>query len=93
MVIRTDQLIIWLLVGGIAGFIAGYLFRGRGFGMLGNVVIGILGGLLGGLLLQVLGVRLGGPVLSISFSLADLLVAIIGALILLFIVRAVTRRY
>jgi uncharacterized membrane protein YeaQ/YmgE (transglycosylase-associated protein family) len=60
--------------------------------MLGNVVIGILGGLLGVLLLQLFGVRLGGPTLSISFSLADLLVAIIGALILLFIVRAVTRR-
>jgi uncharacterized membrane protein YeaQ/YmgE (transglycosylase-associated protein family) len=92
MVIGTGQLIVWLIVGAIAGFIAGQLFRGRGFGMLGNVIIGLLGGLLGGLLFQLFGIRIGGPTLSISFSLADLLVAIIGALILLFIVRAVTRR-
>lgn len=77
-------LFTWLLVGGLAGWIAGILMRGRGFGLFGNIVIGILGALLGG--------WLAGLVLNINnavtgFNVETLLVAVVGASVLLFITR------
>lgn len=78
--------ILWfLIIGGIAGWIAGEMVRGHGFGILGNVVVGIVGAVVGGLLFDFMGVGSYG-------LLGSLTMAVIGAVILLFIINAVTRR-
>lgn len=78
--------ILWfLIIGGVAGWIAGEMVRGHGFGILGNVVVGIVGAVVGGLLFDFVGVGSYG-------LLGSLTMAVIGAVILLFIINAVTRR-
>jgi len=78
--------IIWfLIIGGIAGWIAGEIVRGTGFGIVGNVVVGIIGAVVGGLLFDFFGVSEAG-----GFGLiGSLITAIIGAVVLLFVINAV----
>ncbi len=71
-------LILWLIVGAIAGWLAGKIMKGGGFGLIGNIVVGIVGSLLGGFLL--------GGFLSSLGVIGSLLTAVIGAVILLFVV-------
>jgi uncharacterized membrane protein YeaQ/YmgE (transglycosylase-associated protein family) len=72
---------IWfLIVGVIAGWLAGKVTRGRGYGLWGNLVLGCLGALLGGFLFGILGIRVGGLV-------GTLLAAFAGAMIVLFVTR------
>ncbi|HEY5783133.1 MAG TPA: GlsB/YeaQ/YmgE family stress response membrane protein [Lysobacter sp.] len=78
------QLLIFLLIGALAGWLAGVIMKGRGFGVIGNIVIGVIGAFLGGWLLPKLGLHLGGDV-------GTFIAALIGALILLFIVGLVKR--
>lgn len=66
-----------LVVGGIAGFLAGVLMKGRGFGVLGNVLVGLVGGALGGWVFGLLGLRSDG-----GFT-GSLVTATAGALLLL----------
>ena len=73
-------LIILLVVGAIAGWIAGQIMRGGGFGMIGNIALGIVGAVLGGYVLGQLGVSLMGGLIGRFIQ------AIIGAVILLGIV-------
>jgi uncharacterized membrane protein YeaQ/YmgE (transglycosylase-associated protein family) len=68
-----------LLIGAIAGWLAGQLFRGYGFGLLGNIVIGIIGGFIGYWLLGKMGVSLGAGIVG------TILTAVIGAAVLLII--------
>jgi uncharacterized membrane protein YeaQ/YmgE (transglycosylase-associated protein family) len=75
----------WLVIGFLAGWLAGLLTRGRGFGCLGNVAIGLLGAVVGGYLFQLLGVR--GP----AGFLGSLLVALVGAGVLLLVVNLMRR--
>jgi uncharacterized membrane protein YeaQ/YmgE (transglycosylase-associated protein family) len=75
----------WLVIGFLAGWLAGLLTRGRGFGCLGNVAIGLLGAVVGGYLFQLLGVR--GP----AGFLGSLLVALVGAGVLLLIANLMRR--
>lgn len=82
MTITLQALIIWLLIGLIAGWLAGEVTKGSGFGLWGNIVIGIVGAILGGLLLGALGVDPGGFV-------GEVLQAFIGALVLLALISAV----
>ena len=77
-----NQLIWFLLVGLIAGWLAGTIMKGSGFGLVGDLVVGVIGALLGGWLFSVLGITAGG-------LLGAILVALIGALVLLWIVRLV----
>ncbi len=79
-------LISWLVVGLIAGWLAGQFMRGGGYGMVGDIIVGIVGAFLGGFLLSVLGI--GG---SAGF-VGSIIVAFIGAVILIAIVRAVAPR-
>jgi uncharacterized membrane protein YeaQ/YmgE (transglycosylase-associated protein family) len=76
-----DQLLVLLLVGLVAGFAASHLVAGRGFGLIGDILVGIVGALLGTWLLQ--------HVLNITTSglLGEIVVAFIGAAILIAIVR------
>lgn len=68
--------VIWfLLIGAIAGWLAGLIMKGGGFGLIGNMVVGVLGSVVGGYLFQSVGVAAGG-----------LVTAVIGAIVLLFIV-------
>lgn len=76
MQIDLATLIIWLLIGLIAGWLAGEVTKGSGFGVLGNIIIGIIGAILGGVLLGALGVDPGGFV-------GEVVQAFIGALVLL----------
>jgi len=76
---------VWFLfIGGVIGWVAGILIRGRGFGILGDVVIGIVGSMLGGWMASVLG-------LSIGSSLGTFLMAIVGAVVLVGLTRFVVR--
>jgi uncharacterized membrane protein YeaQ/YmgE (transglycosylase-associated protein family) len=73
---------LWfLLVGLIAGWLAGVLVKGGGFGVVGDIVVGVVGALLGGFLFDTFGVATGGGLLG------SIVVATIGAVVLLFILR------
>lgn len=79
----------WLIVGAIVGWLAGILVKGRGFGLLGNIVIGVIGAIIGG--------WLAGALLNISdpisgFNLTTIVVAVVGAVIFLFVARLVKSR-
>ena len=71
----------WIIVGGIAGWIAGLIMKGSGSGVLMNIIIGIIGAFIGGLIMNLL-----GNVGVTGFNLWSLLVAVLGAVILLAIV-------
>ena len=73
-------LVIFLAIGAVAGWLAGTLMKGGGFGLPGNIVIGIIGAVVGGFVFGLLGVTAGGLLGSIITSTA-------GAVILLFVVR------
>jgi uncharacterized membrane protein YeaQ/YmgE (transglycosylase-associated protein family) len=76
---------IWfILVGLIAGWLAGMLVKGGGFGIVGDIVIGILGALVGGFLFGVLGFSWGG-------LLGSIVVATVGAVVLIFVLRLIKR--
>lgn len=75
-----SSLLGWILIGLLAGWIAGQMSRGTGFGCLGNVVIGLVGSVLGGWIFSRLGIWGGGFV----FSLAA---ATVGAVVLVAIAR------
>jgi len=78
--------IIWfVLIGLAAGFLAGIVVKGHGFGMLGNIVVGIVGAVIGGVLLGVAGI-------SVSGTLGGLVSAFLGAIALLVIVGFLKRR-
>lgn len=78
-------MIVFLIVGAIAGWLAGKLVTGFGFGLLGNMVIGILGAVVAGLLFPVIGLSLGGGIFSATIH------ATIGAVILLFVIKLIKR--
>jgi len=80
----VEALVIFLLVGAVAGWIAGQVVRGGGFGLVGDIVVGILGAFVAGFLLPGLGLGLTGIVGSIVY-------AAIGAIILLVVVRLIKR--
>lgn len=77
-------LIIFLLIGAVAGWLAGTIMKGGGFGLLGNIVVGIIGGLVGGYLFGMLGLIAGGIVGSI-------VTATVGAVVLLFLARLIKK--
>lgn len=76
MDVSLTSLVIWLLVGLVAGWLAGEIWRGRGYGAWGNILLGIVGAIVGGLLLGALGVDPGG-------FLGEVVQALIGALVVL----------
>jgi uncharacterized membrane protein YeaQ/YmgE (transglycosylase-associated protein family) len=78
-------IIIWLIVGAIAGWLAGMVVRGGGFGLIGDIIVGIVGGLIAGWLLPRIGLVIGGGII------ADIINAFIGAVILLVIIRLIKR--
>lgn len=78
--------LLWvLIVGAIAGWLAGQIMKGRGFGILGNIVVGIVGAFVGNWLLTTLGVSLGGGILGAILS------ALLGAIVLLFLIGLIKK--
>lgn len=78
--------IVWfLLIGIAAGFLAGKIAKGSGFGLLGDLILGVLGAVLGGFLLGLLGITAGGLV-------GSLVTATLGAVVLLALLHLVIKR-
>lgn len=74
-----NSIIIMLAIGAVAGWLGGQIMKGRGFGIIGNIVVGIIGAFLGGFLFGLLGISAGGLI-------GSLVTATAGAVALLFIV-------
>jgi uncharacterized membrane protein YeaQ/YmgE (transglycosylase-associated protein family) len=79
------NLLWFLIVGLIAGWLAGVLVKGGGFGVIGDIVVGVVGAFIGGFLFSTLGVSSGGGLLG------SIIVATIGAVVLIFLVRLIKR--
>ena len=75
-------LLVWIIVGAIAGLLADAVVHGIGVGLVGAILIGIVGAIIGGWLFSVLGIGIGLGIIG------DIIVAFIGAVILLLIIRA-----
>lgn len=77
---------IWfILIGLVAGWLAGQLMKGGGFGVIGDIIVGVIGALIGGFLFSALGVSMGGGLLG------SIIVATTGAVILIFLLRLIKR--
>lgn len=78
------NLIIFLAIGALSGWLAGLITKGGGYGLLGDIVIGVLGAVVGGYVFGVVGVAASGIIGSI-------VTATVGAVILIFLVRVLKR--
>lgn len=76
------DLLWFLLIGAVAGWLAGQLTKGRGFGLAGNLAVGVLGAVIGGFLFRLLGLSAWG-------TCGSLIMATIGALVLLYAVKVI----
>jgi uncharacterized membrane protein YeaQ/YmgE (transglycosylase-associated protein family) len=78
------RIILWLVIGAVAGWLAGNIMKGGGFGLIGNIIVGIVGALIGGFVFGLLGITAGGLI-------GSLITAVVGACVLLFLVGLVKR--
>jgi uncharacterized membrane protein YeaQ/YmgE (transglycosylase-associated protein family) len=78
-------IIAWLIIGAIAGWLAGLLVKGGGFGLIVDIIVGIVGAFIGGWLAGVLHISVGGGWIS------SIITAVVGAVILLFVIRLFKR--
>src|SRR5258705_11543734 len=85
MIMAIEDLIVWLVIGAIAGWLAGLIVKGYGFGLIGNIVVGIVGAIIAGWLLPQIGFVVAGGIL------ATILNAVIGAVILLLVIGLLRR--
>lgn len=79
------NLLWFILIGLAAGFLAGAVMKGHGFGLLGNLIVGVIGALLGGFLLGLLGIYTAGMI-------GNLISAFIGAVVLLVLIGFIKRK-
>jgi uncharacterized membrane protein YeaQ/YmgE (transglycosylase-associated protein family) len=80
----ATSLIWFLLIGLIAGWLAGQVMRGGGFGLIGDMIVGVIGAFLGGWLFGLLGIAAGGLI-------GSLITAFVGAVVLIFLLRLIRR--
>ena len=80
----THSLLVWIIIGLVAGFLTGKIMRGRGFGVLVDIIVGIIGAIIGGLIMVSLGYAGQGGFLYTVF------IAVVGAVILTLILRLLT---
>jgi uncharacterized membrane protein YeaQ/YmgE (transglycosylase-associated protein family) len=83
---QIEQVVISLIIGGVAGWLAGTLFKGRSFGLVGNIVIGLLGAVLGGWLFGVLNISIGGE------WIGPIVTSTVGAIVLLYLIGLVKKK-
>jgi len=75
----------YIILGAVAGWLAGTIVKGGGFGLIGDIIVGILGGLVGGWLAGLLGIGSGGSILG------SLVIATAGAIVLILLVRMIKK--
>ena len=80
----VNELIWFLLIGLIAGWLAGQVVKGGGYGVIGDMIVGVIGAFLGGWLFGMLGISAGGLI-------GSLITAFVGAVILIFLLRMIRR--
>jgi uncharacterized membrane protein YeaQ/YmgE (transglycosylase-associated protein family) len=78
-------IVFWLIIGAVAGWLAGVLMKGGGFGLIGDIVVGIIGAVVGGWLAGMVGLHIGSGLVS------SLITATVGAVLLIFILRMFKR--
>lgn len=83
--ITLQGLLVLLIIGAIAGWIVGYITQRRGFGIVGNIVVGVVGAAIGNTVLGLLGFAHRGVI-------AQILVAVLGAMLLLWVINAVFKK-
>lgn len=81
-------LLTWVIVGAIAGWMAGKVMKGSGFGLIGNIIVGVVGAMVGG--------WLAGTIFNVQnaisgFNLNTIVVAFLGAVVVLYVVRLLKR--
>ena len=81
----VEGIILWLIIGAVAGWLAGKIVEGAGFGLIVDIIVGVVGAVIGGWLAGVLGIDIGGGLIG------SLIVAVVGAVILLFVLRLIKR--
>ncbi|MDF2115116.1 GlsB/YeaQ/YmgE family stress response membrane protein [Roseiarcaceae bacterium H3SJ34-1] len=81
----TEGLLVFLIVGAIAGWLAGMIVKGGGFGLIGDIVVGVIGAFIAGWLFPRIGFHLGTGIA------ASIVSAMIGAIVLLLVVRLIRR--
>jgi len=84
--LQTNSLIVILIIGLIAGWLAGQIMKGGGFGLIGDLIVGVIGAFIGGWLWGVLALPVLGP-----WWLTAIVSAVVGACILLFLLRLIKR--
>jgi uncharacterized membrane protein YeaQ/YmgE (transglycosylase-associated protein family) len=82
---QVETIMIWLVIGAVAGLLAGLVVKGGGFGLLGDIVVGIIGAFIGGWLLPKFGVHIGVGLVPIIAS------ATVGSVVLLLAMRLIRR--
>lgn len=80
-----ESLLVFIIIGAVAGWLAGLIVSGFGFGLIGNIIVGIIGAFIAGWLFPRLGFAIGGGIL------ASIVHATLGAIILLLVVRVLKR--
>lgn len=80
-----EGILFWIVIGGVAGWLAGVLMKGGGFGLLVDILLGIVGAFVGGWLAGVLGIHIGNG------WIGSLVTATVGAVLILFVTRLVNR--
>ncbi len=78
----TEHVVLFLVIGIVAGFLAGKIMKGSGYGLLGDLIVGVIGSFIGVWLFGLIGIASGGVI-------ALLVASIIGALLLLYVIRIV----
>ena len=79
-----SNLIWFLIIGLVAGWLAGKIMKGKGFGLIGDLIIGVIGSVIGGWLFGLLG-------LSASGLIGSLITALVGAIVLLYLIRLIKK--
>jgi uncharacterized membrane protein YeaQ/YmgE (transglycosylase-associated protein family) len=80
------NILVWIIVGGVAGWLAGLVVQGTGLGIIGDIIVGVVGALIGGFVVSLL---LPGTFGFSGFNFGSLVIAFIGAVILLLILKAI----
>jgi uncharacterized membrane protein YeaQ/YmgE (transglycosylase-associated protein family) len=84
-VMALEALIIFLIIGAVAGWLAGQVMAGGGFGLIGNIIVGIVGAFVAGWLFPNFGFSIGGPIIG------SIINAAIGAIVVLFVIGLIRR--
>lgn len=80
-----ESLLIFLIIGGVAGWLASLIVRGAGFGLVGDIIVGVIGAVIAGYVLPAVGISIGGGIIG------SIIHATIGAVILLILIKLIKR--